>query len=82
MVATIRRWGNSLGLRIPKALAREVRLRDGGGVRLRASRGRLVVEPIPENRKVYDLESLLAGVTSHNLHAATSWGAPAGKEVW
>lgn len=83
MVSTIRRWGNSLALRIPKGLAQETRLRDGGAVRLRAVRGRLIVESVPEKRgKPRDLEALLAKVTPENIHAEISWGAPVGKEVW
>lgn len=78
MIARIRKWGNSLGLRIPKALADEVRLSEGAAVELTASNGRLVARPLP--RKQFRLQALLAGITPKNLHAEVDVGGPKGRE--
>ena len=65
MVTKIQKWGNSLGLRIPKAVARGAQVREGTTVMLAVSNGRLIVAPVQP--RAYDLETLLARVTRKNL---------------
>lgn len=79
MIATVSRWGNSLALRIPRELATSISVVEGTCVRMRASRGMLVVAP---TKPKYKLDDLLARVTPENTHRETDWGKPAGKEVW
>ncbi len=80
MKTTIQRWGHSLAVRIPKALAQETAFDEGDEVDLRADDDRIVVErPQPRN---YRLTDLLAGVTKANRHAATDFGRPVGGEAW
>jgi antitoxin MazE len=74
------RWGNSLGLRIPKSFAEEVRIREGSTVDLGLERGRLVVKVIEGEQPT--LDELLAEVTEDNLHGEIDPGAPRGREVW
>jgi antitoxin MazE len=73
------KWGNSLGLRIPKTFAQEVEVRDGSEVDLSVDDGRLVVRPI---EGTIELGSLLAEVTAENLHDEVSFGGPRGRESW
>lgn len=80
MVTKIQKWGNSLGLRIPKGVARGARVQEGTTVMLAISNGRLIVAPM--ETRAYDLETLLAGVTCKNLHAAVESGDPVGREGW
>ena len=80
MITKIQKWGNSLGLRIPKGVARGARVREGTTVTLAVSNGRLVVAPL--ETRGYELEDLLAGVTRKNLHAAVDTGDPVGRERW
>ena len=79
MKTTIQRWGNSLALRIPKAFAEQTRVKKGSVVNLRLEKGRMVIAPV--HGKEVSLKSLLARVTTKNLHLETDWGAPAGKEI-
>lgn len=79
--AKLQKWGNSLGLRIPKAFAREASVGAGSTVELTVDRaGRLIVERVigPE----YDLDHLLAGVSSENLHDEVPTGERRGRESW
>ena len=78
MRATVSRWGNSLGLRIPRGLAEDAGLIEGSAIDLRVENGRLIVEPVA----VESLESLLAKVTPKNLHDELLIDAPRGREVW
>ena len=79
MRARIAKWGNSLALRLPKALAEEVRLVAGATVELRVEGGGLVVVPA---RKQYRLADLLAEIKPEVGHGETDWGVPRGKETW
>jgi antitoxin MazE len=79
MIAKIQKWGNSLGVRIPKSLAQDAELRDGTSVDLRMENGRLVIVPAA---KKYTLEELVSKITPENRHPETDWGPPVGKEVW
>ena len=78
MTATIQKWGNSLALRIPQAVAKQIQVQEGDAVILKVSIGGLTVKPAP---KRLSLDALLAQVTSENLHPATGWGADTGREV-
>ena len=79
MRARVQRWGNSLALRIPSALAQETELQEGAEVDLAVRRGKLVVE---RSRRRFDLAEMLAGITEKNIHREAWTGEPEGKEVW
>ena len=71
MTHTLRRWGNSLAVRIPLRLVRAAGLADGSAVELRLEDGRIVMTPVPAPPT---LERLLGGVTAENLHRDFAWG--------
>lgn len=75
---SIRKWGNSLALRIPKGLAEQARLEPGSEVDITVAEGAVVVRPV--RRGPLPLASLLKGVTPANLHGEHAWGGPAGRE--
>jgi antitoxin MazE len=80
METRVKKWGNSLALRIPKPLAIEVGLEDDSPVELSLVEGRLIVEPLV--REEWSLEQLLAQVTESNLHGETDTGPAVGNEAW
>jgi antitoxin MazE len=81
MAATtqIAKWGNSLGLRLPKAVAREARIDEGDIVDVSVENGAVVIRA---SRPAYSLEQLVAGITARNRHDESDWGTPVGHEVW
>jgi antitoxin MazE len=79
MKVRIQRWGNSLGLRIPRTFAKEIGLEPDNEVDLSLVDGKIVVTPMTT---AHTLEALLANVTEDNLHGEISAGAPVGGEVW
>ncbi|MGB3695104.1 MAG: AbrB/MazE/SpoVT family DNA-binding domain-containing protein [Spirulinaceae cyanobacterium] len=79
MTSTITKWGNSLAIRIPKALAEEIDCTEGTTVSLTVLEGKLIITP---RRKKYTLEELLQGMTSKQFHSETDIGSPIGKEAW
>lgn len=80
MKARIQKWGNSLALRIPKALAEEVHVRQNTQVEISLVDGKIIVEPVktPE----WTLEDLLEGITEENLHLEVESGPSVGNEIW
>jgi len=78
MQITASRWGNSLGIRIPKDIAMRVGLAAGDSVEVEA-RGDHIVISLRKPR--YRLEDLLVGVTPEEMRAAFDWGPDLGREV-
>jgi len=79
MQTKIKKWGNSLALRIPKLLALDANLKQNEWVDLSIDQGSIIITPIGE--KEYSLEKLLKGVSKNNLHGEFNTGVPAGKEI-
>ena len=80
MASTITRWGNSLAIRIPQNLAKELQISEGLEVDLGVIDGSLVVKP--RKRKQHSLDELLEGITPENLHGEVDFGESMGHEVW
>jgi antitoxin MazE len=80
MQTRVQKWGNSLGLRIPRGLADEVGLGAGTEVSLTAKDGELVLRPSRPSR--LRLADLLAGITPENIHASVDTGDAVGSEAF
>jgi len=75
------KWGNSLGIRIPKQLARSIDAVEGTELIVKEEHKKLIIE----RRKVkpkYELADLLSKITPENQHAEVDWGKQIGSEVW
>jgi antitoxin MazE len=80
MVTKVQRWGNSLGLRLPSKVAKDLHVESGTEVDIQVVKGRLVITPVPSGR--YSLDDLLAEVTPDNIHKEHPTGARRGRESW
>ena len=78
---TLSRWGNSLGLRIPREATEQLSLRAGAKVTVEIGPDSLTIRPVRKRRKWTEAE-LLKGVTPANAGGEVDWGGPVGKEVW
>ena len=78
METKVQKWGNSLGVRIPRSLAADVRLAAGSAVEIAAQDDAIVIRPVSRVR--YSLAALLKGVNRRNLHGEVATGGPVGKE--
>ena len=78
MHVQIARWGNSLGVRVPKEIAAEVGLKAGARVEITAEDGRSIIAVA---RPVYTLDELLVGMTPDEMHDAFDWGPEVGREA-
>jgi antitoxin MazE len=80
MQTKIQKWGNSLGLRIPRSFAAEAQVEEGATVDLSVENGRLLVRPLRVRK--YSLNGLLRKVSRRNLHGEVSTGRAVGREAW
>lgn len=80
MQTKIQKWGNSLGLRIPKSFAQQAGVAAGSEVDLSVQDGDLIVRPRRSPR--YALKELLQAVTVRNVHREVETGEPVGREAW
>jgi antitoxin MazE len=81
MAATtqIAKWGNSLGLRLPRSVTREADVDEGDTVDVSVRNGAIVIRP---SRPTYSLERLVAKISSSNRHHESDWGGSVGHETW
>lgn len=79
MPIKIAKWGNSLGIRIPKQIVEQIQLAEGMELEITTEEDRLILTP---KTKQYSLLELLDGMNEDHLHHEVDWGEPVGKEQW
>lgn len=78
MYAHIQKWGNSLGLRIPSQLSKQMSLGPGSEVDIFIEEDRLIIKPKKES-----LKTLLSQITPANCHYESfEEDDQIGNEVW
>ena len=77
---SIKKWGNSLALRIPKHVADELHIDHNTEVELQVEQGELHIKPkaVPH----YSLDQLLEQITPENTHSEIETDSPLGNEIW
>lgn len=78
MTTTLQKWGNSLALRIPSAVARQIRVENGDAVELQVKSGTLTIRA---TRPRYQLADLLKSIHPGSRHEEVDWGKSVGQEV-
>lgn len=79
MQATIKKWGNSLGLRIPSELLREIGLSDGSKVILSKSGNDILVH---KDSSKLTLDKLFEGYEEECFPEEVKFDNDIGNEVW
>ena len=78
MEAIVRKWGNSLGIRIPNLIARKLTLKDGSYVDINDKGKVIIIKPVKKNK----LSEMLSNINEQNIHKEIETGGPVGKEIW
>jgi len=78
MTVPLKKWGNSLALRIPKDIAKTLSIEYNSIMELAIVNGVLIIKPKKSTR----LESLVSQINSENLHREVSTGRNVGNEEW
>jgi antitoxin MazE len=76
MAVTLQKWGNSVGLRVPKPLLEQLGLKEGSEVDLVVEGNRLVVK-----QRRPTLAELLAQCRPENRPDPIDFGPPVGREL-
>ena len=49
METIVKKWGNSLGIRIPKFIVKDLSLKDGSSVEIEDKEGQIIIQPKNKN---------------------------------
>ncbi len=77
----IKKWGNSLAIRLPKTSVDLLNLKENSLVSFDYDKKQIVIKP-EKKKNVFTLKGLTDKITKDNLHEEIDWGKPVGKEVW
>lgn len=78
MTVAVKRWGNSLALRIPKDIATTLSIENNSLMELTIENKTLTLKP---KTNTY-LEDLVSKITTENLHQEMDTGRSMGNEEW
>lgn len=80
MQTNVQKWGNSLGVRIPRPLADQAQISEGSVVEIEEEDGVITIRVLAP--KEYALDELVEEITDENRHEEVNTGSPVGNEVW
>lgn len=75
----VSKWGNSLGVRLPSAIALQMGLTEGALLSIYTDGYRIILSP---KKPKYTLDELLDNVTPEMQHDEYDWGEGVGEENW
>ncbi len=76
---TIQKWGNSLALRLPKALAKDLGLEAGSAVEVRSDGNEITIRRAAVKCA---LEDMVLQISESNRHSEIEVKPVRGKEAW
>lgn len=79
-VATIQKWGNSQGIRIPRYILDAAQFDFDETVEIDVIDGNIVIKKMAERRKT--IKELFEGFDGEYKEKEIDWGQPVGNEVW
>ena len=82
MVTKIQKWGNSQGLRFPKAILSQTHINVGDEVDIKIHKGTIVIKPIKNIRGKYSLKNLVSKIPKNHKSKGEVWRSNVGKEAW
>ena len=82
MQATIVKWGNSRGIRLPKLLLDSVNLSDNDTVEITADGNNLIIRKAESKRPHKTIQERFVGFTKEYEPINIDWGKPVGNEIW
>lgn len=78
MELKISKWGNSMGIRIPKNILEETGLGENSLVQVKQDKNNIIIFSVKRKPK---LKNLLQAINDENLHHEFVYN-PVGKEIW
>jgi antitoxin MazE len=78
MEAVVKKWGNSLGIRIPDFIVKELSLKNGSFVDIKDKGNEIIIKPKAKNK----LSEMLNQINEKNIHSEVETNGPVGNEAW
>jgi antitoxin MazE len=66
MEMIIKKWGNSLATRIPKAIASMINLQNNQKINIETENGKIIITPL-DDKKIYTMDELLSQSTPESV---------------
>ena len=79
MTTKIQKWGNSLGVRLPKALFESGQFAEGTEVTINQKDSEIILKVA--KKKLPTLKEVMKGMTRENFEPMLDWGPDVGKEI-
>ncbi len=81
MQAIIQKWGNSQGIRIPKAFLDAMGMSENDTVELQRVDDGIIIKKL-QTKKSLTLSDIFQGYDENEQQEEYDWGKPTGREVW
>ena len=83
MLAQVKKWGNSQGVRLPKQILKKSYINVGDSVDITVEHGQVIIKAVTvDPRGRYDLKELMAKIAKGSAPEESGFGGPVGDEVW
>ncbi len=82
MIAQIKEWANSQGLRLNKHILSDAGISVGDKVDVEANAGIIMISPVKSHRRKYNLQELVDRIPEDYDVSEVDWGESVGKEAW
>ena len=82
MQTTIQKWGNSQGIRIPKAFLDALGMAENDPVELCRLDDNIVIRKARQEEKELTLDDIFGDYEGNEKIEEFDWGSPVGREVW
>lgn len=80
VTATVQKWSNSQGVRLPKPVLDEANVRVGDAVRVSVESGNIVIAPVRRPIEIPDIDSLFASYRGGFIPREDGFASPSGSE--
>lgn len=78
----LQKWGNSQGIRIPKAILDLLHWQSNESLSLIAKNNKIIIEKKRVPKKKVSIQELFKDFEGTYIHEEIDWGKPQGKEIW
>ena len=78
MILQVKKWGNSLAVRLPKDISKALSVQNNSFLELELVGDGLLLKP----KKSSELDKLISQINPQNLHAEIKTGKSVGNEIW
>jgi len=80
MESKVKKWGNSLGVRIPKSFSTQAGITEGSSIEINIDGDKITIAPKHKNE--YSIDELVSMISEDNVHYEIKTDGPIGNEIW